>query len=161
MTNLRLYLIVALTILVTLILSALPLPKDVVMLWPDWTILVTIYWCLALPSQLNIKFAWFVGIVVDLVSGTIIGQHALIYAWVAYITVLLHSRLKVYPLFQQSLGIGVLLLPYMLILLWTNGMLNPVQLSWQQFLPVLVSTLLWPWVFSVLRSVRHKANVKI
>ncbi len=160
MINFRLYLIVTLTILVTLMLSALPLPRIATAIWPDWTVLAVIYWCLALPNQLNIKFAWLVGIIVDLVNGTIIGQHALIYTWVAYITILLHSRLRIYPIFQQSLGIGILLLPYLIIFLWIEGMLYSIELHWQKFMPLLSSIILWPWIFSVLRSIRHKVHIK-
>lgn len=160
MMNWRLYLIVTLTISAMLLLSALPLPQIAMPLWPDWTILAVIYWCLSLPNQLNIKFAWVVGIVVDLINGTIIGQHALMYTWVAYTTILLHSRLRVYPMLQQSLAIGILLLPYMIFYLWSEGMLYSIELHWQQFIPLLSSIILWPWIFSVLRAVRHKAGVK-
>ena len=156
MTNFLLYLLVSASVAVALILSVLPTPADVAPFRPEWVLLVVIYWCLALPGKFNIAFAWFIGIFVDVLDGVLIGQHALAYTVVAYAAVYFHPRFRVYPLIQQSLAIGALLLPYFLIIRWVEGIVYSVDLHWQHWMPVVTSVLFWPWVFSMLRFIRQK-----
>ena len=155
--RLRLYLAVIASILVSLVLTALPLPSFAVIVWPYWTTLVLIYWCLALPNDFNIKFGFTVGLLTDFVYGTIIGQYALIYTVIAYMTMLRYSRMRLHSILQQSFVIGLLLTWQLMMSLWTEGMLYDIKISWTAILPVLTSILLWPWVFSVLRFLRHQA----
>ena len=157
MNKFRLYLVIATSIFASLVLSALPLPSFAVTFWPYWTTLVIVYWCLALPEELNIKFAFFAGLSTDFVNSVIIGQYALIYTIIAYMTLLFYSRMRLQPILQQSFSIGILLLPQLIISLWINGMLHDAAFTWIVFVPLLISMLLWPWIFSVLRFFRHKA----
>lgn len=159
MSKVRLFTVIFISVLVSLILSALPLPSFAVPFQPYWTTLVVVYWCLALPEILGIKFAFFTGLFVDLISSTIIGEHALIYTLIAYMTLLLYSRIRLHPFFQQTLVVGVLLMPQLLIGLWIEGMLYGVELQWLLLMPLLTSMLVWPWIFSVLRLLRHKIYV--
>ena len=139
-------------------MTVLPIPGWALPFWPEWTILVVIYWCLALPHRLNLTFAWTTGLLVDLIKGSLLGQCALAYLLVAYICISIHQRLRIYPLFQQALAVGVLLVPYFLVLLWIDGGLRPaITVDWRYWMPIVSSMLLWPWVFSMLRLVRRKA----
>ena len=158
MKKLRFYLLITLTILIALILSVLPIPEMAKIFWPEWVMLTIIYWCLAMPTKLNITFAWMTGISVDLLNGYIIGQHALAYTLVAAVTVYFHSQIRTFPLIQQSFSIGALLILYFLMKIWIDGMLYPSVPNWQQVLPILSSTIIWPWIFFMLRLIRYKIS---
>ena len=106
------YRLVALTVFAAMILSALPIPQWAHVFWPEWVLLVVIYWCLAMPERLNIKFAWFVGILSDLLEGSLLGQHALLYTLIAWLTTYFYQRLRLYPPHQQVFFIALLLLIY-------------------------------------------------
>ena len=154
----KLQVLAVLSVVVALVMTVLPIPSWALPFWPEWVILVVIYWCLALPHRFNLKFAWMTGLLMDLIKGSLLGQHALAYLLIAYICINIHQQLRVYPLLQQSVMIGALLIPYYLLSLLADNSLRSVQVAgWRYWPPIASSMLLWPWVFSMLRLVRQKA----
>lgn len=151
--------IILLTLLATFLLTAMPLPDTVRPLRPDWVLLVLIYWAMALPHRVGVGFAWVCGLLIDVLTGLLLGQHALAYSIVVYLTLKLHQRLRLYPLWQQALSILVLLGLGQLLLLWINGMIGRPVHSWLYWLPSLVGALLWPFIFLFLRGLRRGFRV--
>ena len=153
----KLHILVVFSVLCALVMTVLPIPSWAMPFWPEWTVLVVIYWCLALPHKLNLTFAWTSGLVMDLIKGSLLGQYALAYLLIAYICIHVHQRLRIYPLFQQAIAIGALIIPYFLFFLWIDSNLHLAQVGWRYWMPIVSSVVLWPWVFSMLRLVRQKA----
>lgn len=152
-------LVLLLTFAIALMLTILPLPEWVRLYRPQWVTLVLIYWCLALPDRVSVGTGFIAGLLVDVLTGTLLGQHALGMSIVAYISVQTHQRLRLFPLWQQSLSVMVLLLLEHLLSFWIIGITQkqPPGLNYW-FIP-LVGTLFWPWVFVMLRDVRRRFNV--
>ncbi|WP_275097705.1 rod shape-determining protein MreD [Sedimenticola hydrogenitrophicus] len=144
---------------VALLLAILPLPDWAQMLRPQWYTLVLIYWTMALPLRVGVGVGWLLGIVVDVLSGTLLGQHALSLGLIAYITFEMHLRIRLFPLWQQSLTILVLLLLEKLLSLWVMGAVGQPTPPLSYWAPPLVGMLLWPWVYIVLRDLRRKFQV--
>lgn len=151
--------IIGFSILLAMMLSILPLPEWAIWLRPQWVMLVIIYWCLALPERISIGVAWLIGLLLDVLLGTLLGQHAIALAVVAYIVVKFHPRIRLYPLWQQTLLIFILLLVYLSIIFWVQGLLGVLPSTWEFWLTALTSSLLWPWVFIILRDLRRRFNV--
>lgn len=151
------YWMVAATVLVAMVLSTLPMPQWARPLWPEWILLVVIYWCLATPEKLNVKFAWSVGILADLLKGSLLGQHALLYTLIAYLTTHFHQRLRLYPAYQQVFFIALLVLLHTVISIWIGMPRHSLWIDWHSMLPVVSSMLAWPWVFAVLRHLRRRS----
>ena len=156
--NSKLYFLATLSVGCALVMTVLPIPGWAAPFWPEWTILVVIYWCLALPHKFNLTFSWMTGLLMDLIKGSLLGQHTLAYLLVAYICITIHRQLRIYPLSQQALAIGALMAPYFLLSLWINNNLHSASIDWRYWTPILSSIVLWPWVFSVLRLTRQKAS---
>jgi rod shape-determining protein MreD len=144
---------------VALMLTMLPLPDWAEPARPEWVAMVLIYWCMALPARVGIGVGWLMGLLVDVTRGALLGQHALALALVAYITLSLHQRLRVYPLWQQSLVVLMLVALEQLLVLWIKGVIGQSPGSWAYWLPSLTSMLLWPWMFLILRDVRRHFRV--
>ena len=70
-------LVIYASLVVALILMILPLPDWAQIYRPNWVALVLIYWSMALPGRVGLWFAFFCGIVLDTLLGTLLGQHAL------------------------------------------------------------------------------------
>ncbi|MGD8514265.1 MAG: rod shape-determining protein MreD [Granulosicoccaceae bacterium] len=152
--------IIIASLLVAMLLVALPLPEWAQRFRPEWVALVMIYWCLAVPHRFGIGWSWCAGLFVDVLTGSLLGQHALAYAVVAYIVLKLHRRLRVFPVWQQALSVLVLVLLAQMLVLWVKGAIGQPPNSWTYWLPSVTSTLLWPWVYLVLRDLRRHFQVQ-
>lgn len=150
---------IILSLIVALMLAALPLPDWAAVGRPAWVALVLVYWCMAVPGRVGVMVAWTSGLLLDAMSGALLGQHAFGLALLAFITHKTHRRVRVLPLWQQVLGVFGLVLSYQFIVLWINGIRGfPVMASSYWATPF-VSMLLWPWVFVVLRDLRRKCGI--
>ena len=151
------------TLLVALLLTALRLPADApaVMGWlrPDWAALVLLYWVMAVPQQVGMGTAWVVGILVDSLTGNLLGQHALGLVLIAFLALSLYERLRMYSQLQQAVivfvGIAVAQWLDFSIAAFTRGATwSPMML-----LPALTSALIWPFAFALLRALRRRFNI--
>jgi len=153
-------LMILITFCVALLLTILPIPEWARAFRPQWVTLVLIYWSMALPHRIGVGIGFVTGILLDVLTGTLLGQHALGLSVVAFATVKLHQRVRVFPLWQQSLVVLVLLVVDHLLALWVMGAINqpPPGLVYWAVPPI--GALLWPWVFVVLRDLRRRFHVR-
>lgn len=150
---------IVITFIIALILTAMPLPEWARAFRPEWVALVLIYWCLALPTRVNVGLGWFMGLMVDVLHGTLLGQHALSLTVVAFVAVKLHRQIRVYPLWQQALSIFTLVALNQLLVVWVKGIIGQPPQNWLYWAPSVTSALLWPWMFIILRDIRRKFRV--
>ena len=155
--------IIWITILVGMVLSVVPMPQSVPVelgyLRPDWVAMVLVYWVIALPHRVGIPTAWLAGIAADVLLGSLLGQHALSYVVVAYITASLYQRLRMFSVWQQATILFALLGLNQLIGFWIESIAGLADWSLWYLLPALSGAFLWPWVFLMLRSIRRGVGV--
>lgn len=152
--------VIAATLFTALALSIVPIPDLGFVIRPEWTALVLIYWCLALPQRVGVGVSWVVGALQDVLQGTLLGAHALAFALLAFLTMKVHQRLRVFPLWQQALTVLILLLMVRVILMWVHGLIDQPTGDWTYWVPALTGTLIWPVVFVLLRGLRRHYNVQ-
>lgn len=145
-----------LTMAAALMLTILPLPEWAAPYRPEWLALVLLYWAMALPKVVNITSAWVLGIVLDLLTGSLLGQHALGLIVLSLITIHLHQQLRNFPIWQQSLVVAIIIAAYLGLMLWIEGLRGRAPETWLYWAPVLSSLLLWPWIFVFLREIRRQ-----
>ncbi len=142
-----------LSIAFAMALRIVPWPFAVLMTAPDWVMLILIYWALATPEEASVGKAWFVGLLVDVLTGQLLGQYALIYAFSIFLCIKQHQRIRNFPVIQQSLAVFVILLLARILTFWIehiNHQLMPVYF----WLPVLSGALIWPVLYIVLSRLR-------
>ena len=147
------------SLLVGMVLLIIPLPRELFVYNPDWVLLFLIYWSLAIPERVGLGYAWCLGLLVDALTGRMLGQHALAYSVVVYVSVKLHGRLRSYPLFQQGLIVFLLLLVNQLLVFLTQNGKAAGTIGMAYWLPSVVGALVWPVVFLTLRRVRRRYPV--
>lgn len=143
-----------LTLAVAFMLTLLYLPPVLNALRPYWIALVLIYWCLEGQDQVNLGRAFIIGLVLDLLGGSLLGLHALSLVILVYLVSRFRARLKFFPPWQQALSVFALLLNDRIILLWIISLRGDPLPSLGFWLPPIIGTLLWPWLFLLLDWVR-------
>jgi rod shape-determining protein MreD len=151
--------LIIISFIIAVMLTALPLPDWAVNWRPAWVALVLIYWCMAIPDRVGLGVAWFMGLILDVQQGTILGQNALGLTLLAYLTIKSYQRMRVFPLAQQAVLICFYLLLYELIMLLITGYLGTGSRDWTYWMPAFTSMLLWPWLFIILRDLRRKYHI--
>ncbi len=140
-------------------LTVMPLPAWAVEFRPEWITLVLIYWAMMAPSKIGITVAWFTGLLLDVSYGTLMGQHAIGMVLVIYVIHIQHQRLRMASLVQQAIVIFAMLFIKQLLILWVDGMLGRAPDSWLYFMPTITSTILWPWIYLILKESQRKFGV--
>ncbi len=151
--------IIIASFIAALMLTAMPLPEWAISWRPAWVAMVLVYWCMALPDRIGIGVGWTLGLLLDVLQGTLLGQNALGLAILAYFIVKSHQRIRMFPLVQQALLVCLLLLFYQLVSLWVRGITGAPPTSWTYWMPALTSMVLWPWLFIILRDIRRRYHV--
>ncbi len=145
---------------IALLLTGFPLPELLRSFRPEWVSLVLIYWCLALPERINVGVAWCVGLLIDILMDTLLGQHAFTLVLIAFVTTRLHSQIRIYPLWQQALSVFILIMLSDLLVVWVKGIIGASPQPWTHWGPALMSAILWPWLYLILRDIRRKFWVR-
>ena len=146
--------ILPLSLLAALLLALLPLPPVLQPLRPYWLALVLAFWVVEDPDRVGLGFAFLVGLVADLAVGSLFGEQALRLVVITFILQRFRARLRFFPMSQQALAIGALLLNDRIVTTAVHLALGepvPTSLSW--FSPV-VGMLLWIPVFVLLDGLR-------
>ncbi|MEH6594308.1 MAG: rod shape-determining protein MreD [Colwellia polaris] len=153
-------LIILLTFLVALMASIMPLPLSVDAFRPDWVLVVLLYWCLALPSRVNVISAWVLGFILDVLLGSTLGVHAGAMAIAVYIVAGNFQKIRNFSVWQQALIVGVLSALYHLIVFWLQRFLTDAVFLPSYLYPVFTTIILWPWAFLLLRKIRRNFRIK-
>jgi len=152
--------IILLTLLLALIATIIPMPLSVDAFRPDWVLVVLIYWCLALPSRVNVITAWILGFILDVLLGSILGVHAAALAISVFIIAENFQKIRNFSIWQQSIIVGVVAALYHLIVFWMQRFLTDVVFLPSYLYPVITTIILWPWALLLLRKIRRHFKIK-
>lgn len=133
-----------------LILSAIPLPRVVDYLRPDFLLLTVIWFALAAPRAGGLSFAFMIGLVLDAFQGIVLGEHAFAFVVIAYLVHRFYLRIRMFPLGHQTLTVMSLLFFYQFILFWIDGVTGHPVTDGARWIPVLTGTLIWPLLSGLL-----------
>lgn len=94
---------IRLTLLLAFFLNLLPTS-----FWPwfpDWVVLVIVFWSIRAPQVVSTGSAFILGILMDVVDGSVMGQHALAYVLMSYAGRVMAHRILWLPLKQQLVSV--------------------------------------------------------
>ena len=151
--------VIWLSLAVALLFSVASMPRFMEIGRPLWLALFLTYWILALPHRVGMATAWCVGLLADVLNGSLLGQNALILTLITFLVMTLHQRLRMFPMWQQSTVLLVVFGLAQLVQLWLNALTGSRPPTLAFILPALVSALLWPWVCVILRGVHQRMGV--
>jgi rod shape-determining protein MreD len=141
-----------------LVLSIVPLPDWLAPARPDLALLAVIYWILTNPRIAGLGYAWFAGLLLDVMRGMTLGQHALGFVLVAFLAHRLQLRMRMFPILHQAGAVMGLLAIYQFMIFWTDGLTGHGYTGWNRWLPVLSGGLLWPLIVAAGDTLARRAR---
>lgn len=149
------------SLLLAVALMLIPLPKTFASCRPDIATLVLMYWWLAHPERVGVFYGFVIGILMDVMYGSLFGQYAIGNILIAWVFMKNYQSMRVLPTWQQAFSIfGLLLIKYFIVF-WIDKLRGNNDNSFFMYLaPCLTSALIWPYMFSLLRNARRKAKIR-
>lgn len=148
-------LFIVVTLLIGLVINMLPLGRIV---WlPDVLVVLLAFWSLNQPQRVGLGLAFALGLIMDVDRSSLLGQHALAYTLLVYVTGWMSRRLlwfsspvqalQLLPVFAAAHGIQVLLR------VATGGIFPGLEF----LIAPMIETLLWPALSVVLLAPQRRA----
>jgi len=147
--------IICLSLLAAFGLSLLPLPSSTSSFMPDWVLLTIIYWVIYLPNRIGLGAAWITGLLTDILTNSLLGEHAMASVFIAYLALKFHRRIRIFSIWQQMLLMAVLVGIYRAILFWLQGVIQQ-PLNNRYWLPIATGVLVWPLITEVFSNFHQK-----
>ncbi|WP_101927416.1 MULTISPECIES: rod shape-determining protein MreD [Luteimonas] len=142
------------SVFLALLLGLLPLPLALQPYRPFWLALVVAYWVIEDPERVGLGVAFAVGLIGDLAFGGLLGEQALRLVVMSFILQRFRAQLRFFPLAQQALAIGGLLLNDRVVSAAIHLALGVPQLPWTYWLAPLIGMALWAPLYLVMDALR-------
>ncbi|MCX7564141.1 rod shape-determining protein MreD [Xanthomonadaceae bacterium XH05] len=152
--------LIAATFVVAFALALWPLPEYLAPFRPNWLALVLCYWLLETPERVGLGVAFLLGLMADLVFGTLIGEQALRLTVIAFIVLRFRPRLRFFTLLQQAFALLALLLNDRVVVLMVRALSGegvPPPAFW---IAPCIGGLCWPWLYLLLDDVRLRLRMR-
>ena len=141
-----------------LVFAILPLPEMVQAARPYLLAMLVAYWLMEAPLKVGLGTVFLVGLLADLTSASMLGEQALRMVIIAFLVQRFRARLRFFPLWQQALAIGLLLLNDRVVVALLQAVIGAPQLSWTSWLAPVLGTVLWPWLFVLIDLARLRSR---
>ncbi|HEX6993800.1 MAG TPA: rod shape-determining protein MreD [Gammaproteobacteria bacterium] len=149
------------SVFVALLLAAMPLPQSIIAFKPDWVALTLIYWTLTAPPAFGLASAFVIGLALDALTGSLLGQHTLGLLLIVYVCSRFRLRLRAFPIVQSTIVVAVLLAANEFLLLWIDGIAGRTVPIGERWPPIASGTLLWLVVWSTFDRGREHAPARL
>lgn len=139
------WLLIIVSFLLSLGLTILPLPADLLAVNPSWCLLTLLFWTYGYSHRVNVGIAWCIGVLVDSLTGTLLGMHAFSFVVIVFIFDLFCRRFHMFHPLQQSIVIGVLMGINVLILIILGQFFSVVTVNHLELFGIITTALCWPF----------------
>ncbi len=150
---------VGITILMSMMLTVFPLPSWLMWFRPEWLLMTLLFWSMMMPHRVGVGALFFVGLLADLLTGTLFGQHALVLTIIGYICLRFQNQLRSLPLWQQFLAMFSITFSYLAIQYVVMQIGNVATFSWKYWMPVVTTAIVWPWINALLKNYQYRLKL--
>jgi rod shape-determining protein MreD len=133
----------AILLLIAFILTIMPMPAFMIGFRPPWVLLLVLFIQLYLPNYFNITVLFILGLCLDILLSTVIGEHVFALLFTNWIANKRERRFKFFSLVQQMLFVGLYCLVYLTIIYLIDSFLGYSSVLWQIWIAVIISMLIW------------------
>ena len=148
-------LFVALTVLIAFAINFVPLGRNPLM--PDVVALVLVFWNVHQSRRVGVGVAFAFGLLMDVHSGAVLGQHALAYTLLSFFAVTIHRRLLWFTVPSQAVQILPLFVAAQAVSLIVRLIAGGMFPGWEMILAPVFQSLLWPVATWLLLAPQRRA----
>ena len=141
-------------ILLSIILTVMPVPELLDQYRLPWLTMTVIFFSIFNISLIGIISVWFSGLILDIMTGGLMGENALILAVLSYLSYRFRFQIRIYPMWQIMLIVLMLLSLGELISLWINGVSGTMSFNIYDWINVGIAVLVWPIFMRVLEKMQ-------
>jgi len=132
------------TLAVAFLLNIVPLGRVPAM--PDFLALVLVFWNVHQSRRIGVGVAFFFGLLMDVHSGAVLGQHALAYSALAFISIWLSRRILWFGPMLQAAHVALILAAAQTLVLVIRIVAGDPFPGWAIYVGPLAAAVLWPMV---------------
>jgi rod shape-determining protein MreD len=143
------------SLLIAFALNIVPLGRMPAL--PDFLALVLAFWNVHQSRRVGVGVAFFFGLLMDVHSGAVLGQHALAYTLLSFFAITVHRRLLWFAVPAQALQILPLFLAAHAVSLVVRVIAGGMFPGWEVLLAPVFEALLWPIVTLLLLAPQRRA----
>ena len=157
--NLKLLLVIMLSVLLALVLMVMPLPDWLFYYRPDWLALVLIYWALATPDKVGATIGFLLGLLMDVLLVKKFGLNALGMCMIGFVANWMHTQIRTLSIWRQAITVGIMIAVMKLIIGWVLGMFSEFTMTLYYWYSIVGDILVWPWIYILSRNVRRAMRI--
>lgn len=137
--------VLLLTLLLGLLIDFMPIGSHIARYLPQVSAIFLIYWMLHRPQWMGIGIAFILGLIMDIGTQAILGQHALAYTVTAFCIEQKRRQIVLYSFGMQAIAVGLLLLLSRLIVATVSLFHHQIAIAfWPMAISSLIAALCWP-----------------
>ena len=140
--------------LLTTVLTIMPMPDFLNGITIEWVAMSIIFFSIMNVSLMGIFAAWIIGLLLDLLQGGLLGENALIFSVISYLSYRFRFQIRVYPDWQIMIVILFLLSFGNLISLWIKGFSGRILFVSEDWLSIVCAVLIWPIFMRILLALQ-------
>ncbi len=152
--NSSLLLLTKITI-IALIVGAISLPTILEIVSPFWMLIFFIYWVIYTDTKAIYLFALILGLLTDILQGSILGQNALALLISSAFIFNVKKSFYVSNLTTQQVYVFIASLIYLIALISTHIAIQGFNFSWLIILSPFTASIIWPVVRLFLAKLKH------
>ena len=152
----KIHITCVLVLLFALILNILPLPSIIDSCRPPILLLFLIYCTLAHPDNINLTYAFITGLILDVLLIMPLGYNALCFTITVYLIMMYYPQIRLQSSWNKMFSILMLLIPFFISSTLVNSILKINYNILDVIISIILSVIIWPSLFNMLRFIRQK-----
>ena len=141
--------------IIALIIGAISFPSILETISPFWMLIFFIYWIIYTDTKALYLFALILGLLTDILQGSILGQNALALLISSAFIFNVKKSFYVSNLTTQQVYVFFASLIYLIALILTHLAIQGFDFSWLIILSPFTGSIIWPLVRLFLAKIKH------
>ena len=136
-------------------MTIMPLPDFFNGIRIEWVSLAIIFFSIMNISLMGVIAAWTIGLLLDLLQGGLLGENALIFSIISFLSSRFRLQIRVYADWQLVIVTLLLLSFGNLVSLWIRGFSGRILFVTEEWLSILIAALIWPIFMRLLEILQN------